>query len=109
MSLGAGKFGSWEKVEHTHEVAADGAFRYTIYMERVSIFIENCADPQGRNSICDALGGKGTYVRSAIDALIREGYARAIDGSHGTKFVESVKPYRKPDDEKAPTDDGIPW
>jgi hypothetical protein len=111
MSLGAGKFGSWDKVEHTHDVAADGAFRYTGKMERVSIFIENCADPQGRNTICDAIGGKGQYVRAAIDSLIREGYARAIEGARGAKFVESLRPYREDDDhaDDNGSGDGIPW
>jgi hypothetical protein len=111
MSLGAGKFGSWDKVEHTHELAADGAFRYTGKMERVSIFIENCADPQGRNTICDAIGGKGQYVRAAIDSLIREGYARAIEGARGAKFVESLRPYREDDDhaDDNGSGDGIPW
>jgi hypothetical protein len=57
------------------------------------------------------MGGKTQYIRAAIDSLIREGYARSIEGSRGAKFVESLRPYREDEDhtDDNGSGDGIPW
>jgi hypothetical protein len=97
MTIGAGTFGAWERVEHETEIHPD-VFRPTGKMERASIFVESCSEPVSRNTVLDAVGGNRKYARIAIDTLVREHYFRSIDGARGAKLVEAIHPYREAQD-----------
>jgi hypothetical protein len=100
LEIGGGVFDSWHRIDQADELVHADAFRPTGYMERVSILVENCHEPVGRNAVFDAVGGNARYVRLAIDTLVREHYFRPTDGPRRAKLVESIRPYREATDER---------
>jgi AAA domain len=92
IEIGGGVFGIWERVDTPD--GGETSFRPTALMERASVFLENSSSPVVRREITDAIGGKARFARTAVDVLVREGYARG-DKGHG---VESIKRYRESED-----------
>lgn len=64
--------------------AADGRFRPTGYMERVSRVLEQAGEPLSFNKIREGVAGKREHVRSAVDALVAEGWVTSRDGPNRT-------------------------
>ncbi len=57
-------------------IGADGSFRPTGLMEKVSRHLELFAgEPLSQKQIEENVQGKATFVRAAVDALVREGFA----------------------------------
>jgi hypothetical protein len=82
----------------------DTEWKPTGLMERVSRYLELAGTAQTRNTICDAVKGKRTYVLEAITVLIADGYAAEASTTGNSKPVRSVKPYR----EQFPVPDQFP-
>jgi hypothetical protein len=89
---------SWS-VRTDEEDAADGSdFRPTGLMERVSRQLEIVGKPLSRNQLVQDVKGKGTYVRQAIDVLIREGFAEEEEGANRARLVTLARPFREDED-----------
>jgi hypothetical protein len=85
---------SW-RLEADHDTAADGAWRPTGYMEKVSRYLELVQEPQSRTKIVEGVGGKAEYVRAAIDRLITEEFAVEAPGDRGARLVRLLGIYRE--------------
>jgi hypothetical protein len=83
-------------------VEADGGFRPTGYMERVSRELESLSAGQGMSlrEIRAVIHGKASVVDAAIGALVKEGYVTIAAGPRGARLHRSAKPYR--DEQAAP-------
>lgn len=84
-----GKITAEIRIPHStgHDESGD-YFRPTTLMRRVSEYVANYedgAEPPSRNRIERATTGKAEAVRSAIDALVREGYLSEQEGERGSK------------------------
>jgi hypothetical protein len=98
LILGGGLFEAWERVE---EDAKPAAWQPTRYMEKVSRFIEE--NPGASKRIIDDAGlGRATYVRQALETLVRQKYVARADGPHGAYVHMSLKPYREADSSLVP-------
>jgi hypothetical protein len=80
------------------DTGADGAFRPTGLMEKVSRFLEVNPGATGR-AITDVVRGKSSAVRDAIRALINEGYVRTEPGPDRSTLHWSDRAFRE--DEEA--------
>jgi hypothetical protein len=83
---------------------AGDKFRPTNLMEKVSTSLAAQDKPVPRGEIETGVTGSNPAIRTAIDVLIEEGYARQTDGPHGAKLVEHVRRYREADDQFEPTE-----
>ena len=71
------------------------AWRPTVLMERVSTWLEGQADAVSRNEVEKNVTGEARYVRTALDALIADGYVEETAGTRRSRPVRSIKPYRE--------------
>lgn len=81
----------------TTTIAADGTFRPTCLMERLSRRLEAFTakgEHPTRNALVDAVKGKREAKRRAIEVLIDEGFATLDERNH----LHSVRPYREADE-----------
>jgi hypothetical protein len=85
-----------EPREHDHD--AGGAFRPTVLMERVSRYLEPQPEPVSRTVVENSVSGRATWVRTALDILLTEGFACETEGPRKARLVASAKPYRAADD-----------
>ena len=83
---------------------ADGRFRPTGYMERISIKLELKDEPVSQRWIEENVTGKGEHLRTALEVLSDEGYIMRTETSRG-HHIESVRPYRE-DADQAEIDPG---
>ncbi len=67
-------------------------------MERVSEFLAGQDGAAPRSKVEDGVEGKRDYLRTAMDVLIDEGYAKQEDGPRGAKLIEHVRHYREHED-----------
>jgi hypothetical protein len=87
----------WDIVPET-STTEKGAFRPTNLMEKVSRYLEHSDKPRSRKAIEENVRGKAEYVRTAIAALIDDGYAIDFTGDHGAKLVKLETPFREHDE-----------
>jgi AAA domain len=80
-------------------------FRPTFLMERVSEFLASKDKGLPRGEVEKGVQGKAEYVRTAMDVLVSEGYAKQEDGLRGAKLIEHIRLYREADDEPAEPED----
>jgi AAA domain len=71
--------------------------RPSCLMEEVSSFLATCEEPVSRNEVERNVTGKAATIRTAIDALVEDGYASQQDGKGKTKLIGFVQEYRKTD------------
>lgn len=88
---------SWKLVAD-ETVSADGTFRPTVLMEKVSRYLEFAGQPRSRNQIEEDVKGKRDYIRTAIDTLIREGFAVDFPGDRGARLVKLETAFRESDE-----------
>jgi hypothetical protein len=74
------------------------AFRFTGYMERISMLLEADSEPLTGNRIDGLVSGKRADIMQALDSLVAEGYVARRDGANRSKMHTSVKPYRQTED-----------
>lgn len=86
-------------------VGADGEFRPTRYMERVSRYLEQRQAPASKNVIERDVTGRAEYVRAAVEALVAEGHV-----SRDSNAYASIKPFREAGEEatSSPRPDLVP-
>ena len=77
-------------------------FRPTIYMERVSRYIEQQIDA-AKGDIEAGVAGGTDYIRLALDILIDEGFVSRTRAARGALLHASLKPYREAEDDLAST------
>jgi hypothetical protein len=73
----------------------DGGFRPTVYMERVSRFLEAQAGQASLRLIRGAVSGRAEYIAEAARRLVVEGFATMADGPRGSVLYTSSKPFRE--------------
>jgi hypothetical protein len=96
---------SWE-LRLKSEPDTESQFRPTVLMGRVSQFLEASQDAQTRAAIEEAVTGKASFIRQAIDVLRDEGNVVERPGPKGARLVELVVPYREADELRVETTDG---
>lgn len=77
-------------------------FRPSVLMERVSRYLEATNDVT-KTTVETSVDGKATYVRQALDILVKEGFASRTTGPRGAEIHNSLKPYREACDDPVPT------
>jgi hypothetical protein len=85
---------AWQIVADASK-GAEGEFRPTNLMEKVSRFVERQDAPPSHNQIDKAVPGKAEYKRQAIAILVREGYAEEFEGKNRARLVRSLRPYHE--------------
>lgn len=120
--------GAWRKLDRTQEAAhivvdstaGDGAIavaiepprtgtspeggsehRPTRLMERVSDFVAAAVEPMSLAVIQQAVSGRATSVRHAVELLVREGYVQVHTGPRNALLHTLVRPYREAEDVKS--------
>ena len=81
---------------------ADGKWKPTVLMERVSRYLEEMPDAVTLRAILDGVEGKSTQLREAIDRLVEGGYVQRTPGANRAHWHTSAKPYRAYHDEYDP-------
>ena len=76
------------------EDTAETEFRFTVYMERVSRYLETHGE-QSKNAIESDVRGKAGYIRAALVTLEAEGFVSQRDGPRNSVLYLSTKPYRE--------------
>ncbi len=83
---------SWEVAAGTDQ--AEGDWKPTGLMEKVSRYVESCIEPPSRAEIEAAVTGKRDYIRQAIIALVAEDYMDENQDGRGYRY-SSVRIYRE--------------
>ena len=84
------------RIEPAQDTSESG-FRYTVYMERVSRYLEIRGE-QTKNAIESDVRGKAEHIRAAIVTLQAEGFITHRDGPPMSSLYASTKPYRESDE-----------
>lgn len=77
-------------------------FRPTVYMQRISDYLQSEGEPRSKTQIIDGIGGKFAAVSTAIDRLVAEGYCTSQIGPRKAKMICLVKVYNEASDDKYP-------
>lgn len=86
----------------------DGTWAPTILMEKISKYVygnPNCTV----NNVLDAVGGKATAKRQALDLLVRRGHISIETGPRNSKLHHHVSHFPPLDDEPEPDVPDNPW
>lgn len=78
----------------------DGARRYTIFMEKISRYVED-NDQASFNEIRKTVGGNEKQIKAAITTLIDEGFLTTLPGPRNSTLHHSIAHYREADDDRA--------
>lgn len=92
---------TWTIDRDDSPVTADGTFRPTHLMERISRHVE-ANDLCPFRDIKDAIPGKDKYLRDALRILTAEGFITVVDGPRRAKLHHSVAFYRELEDDAHP-------
>jgi archaellum biogenesis ATPase FlaH len=77
-------------------------FRPTVYMQRISDYLQAEGDARSKTQIVEGVGGKFNAVSAAIGRLVSEGYCTSEPGPRKASLITLVKPYDEATDEKNP-------
>jgi hypothetical protein len=91
---------AWLEPPTTMPVDDAGDQRPTIYMERVSRYVEVHSGCTSRE-IKESVNGKREYVMRALAALIREGFVEFDAGPRGAQLHRSREPFRRDDEDRS--------
>lgn len=69
-----------------------------IKMAEISRFLATADGPLSQNAIVEAVKGKATVVRTALDALVEGGFVARTEGNRGSYLHTLVKPYQRSND-----------
>ena len=75
------------------ETLGGEGFRPTRLMEAISLALE--VKPLSKNAIEKSVEGSAESIRSALDCLVKEGYATFSHGARNSMIFESVKEFRQ--------------
>ena len=90
------------RIEPDESRGAEGEFRPTNLMEKVSRLLELHSEPQSRNQIESAKLGKAEYVRVALSRLVEEGFASEFSGARGARLVRLERAFRESEEGEQP-------
>jgi hypothetical protein len=106
MALPSGEGLSWfaDLVIESHDVSfveatldapqrGDGPFRPTVLMQRVSDALAGAPEPLSKQDIEARVRGKAADIRTAVAALLDDGYITVTTGPYNAKLHTLVKPY----------------
>jgi len=82
---------------------AEGAFRPTVLMERVSRKLEEQTEPKSKTWIEENVTGNVDAIRTAIKTLLEDAYAAVQQGPRRATLYTSIRPYREAADTPAAT------
>lgn len=82
----------------TAEHAADGGFRPTFLMERVSRWLQLQATGATKNQIETEVRGKREHIRRALDCLTGEGHAHVVTAARGAQIYRHITLYTETTD-----------
>lgn len=88
---------SWTLRDPHPSDIADGYFRPTVLMERVSRWLEENGGEWSQAKVEENVKGKGTGIRDALNALRKEGYITRDEVGTSHRF-KHFRPYREKDD-----------
>lgn len=88
---------TWNVDNDDNPITSDGTFRPTEVMERISRYVED-HDRCTYRAIREAVGGKTTVVKTAIDILTRESYIVTMAGQRNAILHHSIAHYRAHED-----------
>lgn len=91
---------TWSIGREDSPITADGKFRPTHLMERISRHVED-NDQSSFREIKLAVRGTDTHLRAAIECLVAEGFLSRIDGRNNAKLHHSIATYREDEDDQA--------
>jgi hypothetical protein len=82
-------------VEVSISVPADGSapFRPTVLMSRVAEVLATADGPMSKADIEARVRGKATDIRTAVAALVDDGYVGFVNGRYNAKLHTLLKPY----------------
>lgn len=90
------------------QAAADAGrvFRPTVYMERISRWLE--INPgKSKRDVRNEIGGRGSVVDQALDLLVEEGFVRVQDGPRNSRLHTSIRPFREETDVVPPVSNPV--
>lgn len=86
-------------VEIHSDSTADGQFRPTGYMEKVSRYVE--ANPGlSKKQLEQAKLGAAEHVRTAVDRLVEEGYLSILPGARNAQTLHVMATFREDEDDQ---------
>jgi len=103
MTIGGGIFGPWERTSEAATTSTGDEFRPTIYMERVSRYLEHQAEPVSLTAVEGTVVGHAKYVRVALDSLVLEQYVSERKGARNARLFTSIRPFRHVDPVHTPS------
>lgn len=71
----------------------DEEFRPTVLMRRVSEALEKAGRALSTQEVIDRVRGRAADIRTALAALVDEGFVSLVDGPRGAKLHSLVKPF----------------
>ncbi|WP_346007272.1 bifunctional DNA primase/polymerase [Janibacter terrae] len=74
--------------------ATPAAFRPTVYMSRVSAWLQDHPD-SGRNEILEAVTGKAMHVKTALRLLVEEGWIDVTKGPNNKSLHSVATPFNE--------------
>jgi hypothetical protein len=77
---------------------ADGRFRPTVLMERISRRLELLDDPVSQTWVEENVSGNAPALREALAVLTDEGYMERADGPRNSFLFSAIRPFREADD-----------
>lgn len=89
-------------IECVHEERGD-TFRPTVYMERVSRWLEGNQGATQRD-VATCVTGKQEVIKTALGVLVSEGYVTITPGARGAQIHTSVRRFRESEDVSTPVD-----
>jgi len=92
----------WTITTTDNPTTTDGRFRPTHVMERISRYVED-HDRCTSRAIREAVGGKSTVVKTALEILINEQYIATFAGARNATLHHSIAHYREKDDPQMET------
>ncbi len=75
---------------------SQGEWQPTMYMERVSLYLESAHEPQTGRQVEQNVSGKAAVIRDALKALVLESYVLQEPGARGSVLYTVENPYRDP-------------
>jgi hypothetical protein len=85
------------EADESHD--AEGKFRPTGYMERVSRYLElRDPEPQALSQIEKQVIGKAEHIRQAVEQLLAESYVGEQEGPRGARLLTVLRSFREGDE-----------
>jgi AAA domain len=88
----------WSFTEPVVTIDAQGKFRNTIIMEKISRELRGVTEPLSKAEVKRRVGGNSDRAGKAIDTMLDEGFLTATSGAHGSINLTLTRPYSRNSD-----------